>query len=187
MQYFRMLHIWLSFSPKITFTRITFGATPRKSLQDAHCPRGDCLGSEYERHPRPLRHLLRCQCCDEQSDTDHRDLLSYVTMLGDDAECSSAAVRLVLVVCARSPFVSVISRLSDKLCCFWLVSSMYWTSLEPHGTDSVVTQRSVLSIVIYRSSDKSSRVWKTFGVRFIVSHHQHVSSTHLVRHTHSKW
>ena len=37
--------------------------------------------------------------------TDHRDLLSYVTMLGDDAACSSVAVRFVQVVCARSPFV----------------------------------------------------------------------------------
>ena len=35
-------------------------------------------------------------------------LLSYVTMLGDDAESSSVAERLVLVVCARSTFVCCI-------------------------------------------------------------------------------
>ena len=47
-------------------------------------------------------------------------------------------------------------------------------------------QRSVISVVECWSSDKSSRVWKTSRVSFIASHQQ-VSSTHLIRHTYSKW
>ena len=49
--------------------------------------------------------MLGCQCCDEQSYTDRRDVLSCVTMLGHDAEFSSDSclLRLFSTVRWRKP------------------------------------------------------------------------------------
>ena len=59
----------------------------------------------------------------------------------------------------HDPRLSVISRLSVDFVVLSLCPACI-EHLEPHGTDSVGAQRSVIRIVICWRSEKSSRDWK---------------------------